>query len=225
MEYNLPVYMRSVLILIFYFLISVLPAMGQEGESRKIEIIPKKTGKEKGKPVRYNSFGMGLMPLANKMAGGNHISYRKYGFGLSWRFGIRNYEVSKSIFQDNELSLNYDTVQLQGWLTGSTNTTYSFSFTANFVFHLTKKIPLYIGAGVTRQRQYAEAQPPFFVPGKTEWILNPNQIKFVPNFTAGIFIPLFSRIVLNIGYDYMPQTVFVGIAISGPYNYEDLDMW
>jgi len=31
--------------------------------------------------------------------------------------------------------------------------------------------------------------------------------------------------VLNLAYDYLPGTVFVGIAISGPFNYEDIDSY
>jgi hypothetical protein len=51
------------------------------------------------------------------------------------------------------------------------------------------------------------------------------KLEFKLNFGFGIFVPVFKRVVLNVGYDHRPQSVFVGIAISGPFNYEDLDMW
>jgi hypothetical protein len=62
-------------------------------------------------------------------------------------------------------------------------------------------------------------------PGETEFALDPVRLRFKPTFTAGVFLPLFSRIVLNVAYDTRPNLIFVGLAISDPFNYEDLDMW
>jgi hypothetical protein len=84
---------------------------------------------------------------------------------------------------------------------------------------------LYFGAGIIRHREALEIAAPFFVPGKTEFIGDPERLRFKPTFTAGIFVPLFSRIVLNVAYDTRPNLFFVGLAISDPFNYEDIDMW
>ncbi len=217
---------RSKILLFVLLFVFMLNAKAQETE----ESTPEETGKKfkaaKGKPVIYNAFGAGLdLGTAgvweNKMVGGNHVSYRKVGFGLSWRFGINNYEKMK----EGLSYILYENALRENWLTGKFFNTYSYSVTANFVFHITKKIPLYFGAGAIRQRQFVEIQPfgnPAF---PNEWTINPNEVKFVPNFTAGVFIPLFSRLVLNVAYDHVPQMVFVGFSISGPYNYQDIDMW
>jgi len=191
----------------------------------------------KGKAIKYNAFGLGLIPAEfqlfgkvnlvglvpseHLMAGGNHVSYRKTGFGISWRVGVQNIQINRAGFGD----LNIDTARANSWLTGKSKTTYSFGANANFVFAITKKIPAYIGVGTIRKRQFYEIQTPFANPGNTEWQIDRNETKFVLNFGGGVFIPLASRVVLNLGYDYLPQMLFVGIAISGPFNYEDIDLW
>lgn len=178
-------------------------------------------GADKGKPIKYNAFGMGLIPTDYLMVGGNHVSFRKFGAGLSWRLGVNNMQINKEGFSE----INIDTAKNNGWLTGKSKLTYSYGANLNFVFAITKKIPGYFGIGAIRQRGFLELQTPFANPGETEWQLDPDKTKFVFNFGAGVFIPLASRVVLNLSYDHMPQTVFVGIAISGPFNYEDIDMW
>lgn len=215
----------KILLLAFIF-VFMLNAKGQETEDSTPEETGKKFKAAKGKPVMYNAFGAGLdLGTAgvweNKMVGGNHVSYRKLGFGLSWRFGIKNYEEMKKGIS----MVTYENAVIDSMLTSKYFNTYSYSIMADFVFKITKKIPIYIGAGVIRQRQFVEIYPPWKNPGETEWTINPNEVKFVPNFTAGVFVPLFSRLVLNVGYDHVPQMVFVGLSISGPYNYQDIDMW
>ncbi|OYU95244.1 MAG: hypothetical protein CFE21_13155 [Bacteroidetes bacterium B1(2017)] len=177
--------------------------------------------KEKGKPVIYNAFGMGVLPYQNLMIGGNHISYRKIGFGVSWRMGIENFNNTRKGFS----GVDYDTASNKGWFTRKSKNYYSFAGTFNVVVPITQKIPFYLGVGVVRQRNFREIQTPFAQPGETEWVFNPYDTKFKFNFTAGVFIPIVNQVVLNIAYDHLPQTIFVGIAISGPFNYEDLDMW
>ncbi len=176
---------------------------------------------DKGKPVKYNAFGMGVLPHERLMAGGNHVSYRKFGFGISWRLGIENFLHNKETFSE----VIFDTAASNNWLTGKTENYYSFGANFNFVFAITKKIPAYVGIGTVKRRQFAELQTPFTKPGETEWVMNTKENKFLLNFGAGVFIPIAGRLVLNLGYDHLPQTLFVGIAISGPFNYEDLDMW
>ena len=175
----------------------------------------------KGKPVKYNAFGMGVLPHERLMFGGNHISYKKFGFGISWRLGIENMIYTREGYS----KIFYNTAANNGWLTGKTKNYYSFGGSFNTVIPVTKKIPMYFGLGVVRQRQFAELQTPFTKPGETEWVMNTKETKFLLNFGAGVFIPIAGRLVLNLGYDHLPQTIFVGIAISGPFNYEDLDMW
>jgi hypothetical protein len=176
---------------------------------------------DRGKPVKYNSLGMGAYPYEQLMVGGNYINYRKFGYGVSWRVGINNILLSKRGFSE----IIYDTAAKKGFLTGKKDISYSFSANLNFAVALTKKIPLYFGLGIVEVRHHEEIQSPFKTPGETEWQLNPHTTGFKLNFGAGVFIPLFNRVVLNLGYDHLPQTVFVGIAISSPYNYEDIDMW
>ena len=189
-----------------------------QGASEHKAAVPKT---EKGKPVKYNAFGMGVLPIDNLMAGGNHVSYRKFGFGLSWRVGINNILKNK----EGASEISYDTAFNNGWLTGKTENYYSFGANLNFVIPITKKIPIYFGIGAVRQRQFSELQTPFAAPGETDWQLNAHKTKFKFNFGAGTFIPIGGNVVLNLSYDYLPKTLFVGIAISGPFNYEDLDMW
>lgn len=178
-------------------------------------------GQDKPKPVKYNAFGMGVLPHEELLVGGNHVSYRKIGFGLSWRVGIKNFQMNQDGFGD----IPYDTAKAKGYLTGQSKSAYSFGANLNFVIPITKKIPLYIGAGVIRHRVAAEVQPPWANPGETFYVINTNETVFKPNFTVGVFVPLFSRVVLNLAYDYLPGTVFAGIAISGPFNYEDIDSY
>jgi hypothetical protein len=90
---------------------------------------------------------------------------------------------------------------------------------------ITKKIPIYLGAGIIRHREALEIISFNTNGNSTEYILDPSRLRFKPNFTAGVYVPLFSRIVLNVAYDSKPGLLFVGLAISDPFNYEDIDMW
>lgn len=178
-------------------------------------------GQEKPKPVKYNAFGMGFDLYEPLMAGGNHVSYRKFGFGIGWRFGITNLEMKK--LESN--AIPFDTAVAYGILTGKNKSAYAYGATFNFVYPITPKIPIYLGLGVVRYREIAEVQPPFNNPGETIYITDIYKTKFKPNFQVGVFLPLFDEVVLNLAYDYLPGTVFVGIAISGPFNYEDIDSY
>ncbi|MCF8253733.1 MAG: outer membrane beta-barrel protein [Bacteroidia bacterium] len=205
------------LAVVFATLILPFLSLGQ-GNSFHSQTLPTSN---KGKPVVYNAFGMGVYPNDQLMVGGNHISYRKFGFGVSWRVGINNI----LILRDGLSFTNYDTAVKNNWQTGNTKKAYSFGVGLNMVVPITKKIPLYFGIGTVRERIFSELQTPYKNPGETEWVINTDETKFKLNFGGGVFIPLTNRIILNLGYDHLPQTFFVGIGISGPFNYEDIDMW
>ncbi len=203
-----------------------LNAKAQDTEDSNVSPRKEKRIKiNKGKQVKYNCFGAafdltGNVPWNNKMVGGNHVYYRRFGYGISWRLGIKNYEEAKDPIGE----ILYENAAAQNLFTGKFHNTYSYSANFTFVTHITKKIPFYIGLGLTRQKQKVEIFKPWN-PAEKEWIINPDEVKFLPNFTAGFMIPLYRRLIFNMGYDHMPQCVFVGLTICGPYNFEDIDMW
>lgn len=176
---------------------------------------------DKGKPVKYSAIGAHAYPVGDNMIGVNHVTYRKIGIGISARLGINNYLMNRYGYSE----ISVDNARKSGWLTGKSKSAYGFSIGLNLAVPLTKKIPLYFGAGIIRHREALEIAAPFFNPGETEFALDPERLRFKPTFTAGIFVPLFSRIVLNVAYDTRPNLIFVGLAISDPFNYEDIDMW
>ncbi|MCX6186404.1 MAG: hypothetical protein NTU43_05315 [Bacteroidetes bacterium] len=172
--------------------------------------------KDKPQSIKYNAFGVSD-PMDQIMIGGNHVAFRKMGFGLSWRVG------AKFIKESNEKSgdVIYENAKSNNWLTGNKSLSYAYTVMPGITFAVTKKIPLFLGAGVIRQRQIEEYEG---ISGKG-WSLNPNETKFNFNFTAQTFIPLGNTVVLNFGYDHLPQSIFIGIAISHKYNFIDIDEW
>lgn len=170
---------------------------------------------DKGKPVKYSAVGGHVYPVGDNMIGVNHVTYRKLGIGISTRLGINNYLMNREGYS----KITLENARSNGWLTGKSKSAYGFSIGLNLVVPVTKKIPFYIGAGMIRHREALEIAAPFFAPGKTEFALDPERLRFKPTFTAGIYVPLFSRIVLNVAYDTRPNLLFVGLAISDPFNY------
>lgn len=207
-------------LLLVCLLISALPVWSQYATKKELNL-KQISAENKGKAVFYNSLGMGVLPSEHLMIGGNHISYRKFGFGLSWRVGLQSILETR---EKNFSSVLYENAQKNGWFTGEVSKNYVYNGCLNFVIPITKKIPFYAGAGFTRIRQF-DAIHPLGDPTVTEWIVNENETKFDLNFNAGVFVPLTSRVILNVGYDHLPQTVFVGICIASPYVWEDIDMW
>jgi hypothetical protein len=204
-----------ILTFLFSLNLSAQNAIKKEFDLKKI------LEENKGKAVLYNSLGMGVLPHDALMAGGNHVSYRKYGFGISWRVGVKSIlDTREKLFS----SVTFENASNNKWFTGEVSRNYVYNGCLNFVLPITKKIPFYVGAGVTRIRQF-DAIHPLGDPTATEWIVNEDETKFDLNLTAGVFVPISGRFLLNVGYDHLPQTVFVGICITGPYVYEDLDMW
>jgi len=191
----------------------------QFSTTKKILTVP---STDKGKPVIYNSLGVAMLNKDEIFAGGNHIAYRKHGFGISWRANIEGMYTG---FTERRSELDVKSAYQNNWETGRRKSFYLFNVNANYVYPITKKIPVYGGIGLARNVVLAEFQPIFSNNGKTEWLEDINYQKFKLNFGFGVFIPIYNRLILNVGYDHRPQTVFVGLAISGPFNYEDLDMW
>lgn len=171
--------------------------------------------------VKYNAFGMGVLPHSDLMIGGNHIAFRKLGFCLSWRGGI------KDLLEPERLSdIPYDTLLKSSVLYQPTNSimrNYSFFFGMGMAVALTKKIPLYVNLGITRKRQYEQFRN--LNDQSIHWAVNASKTEYKPSFTAGTFIPLFGRLVLNLSYDYEPQTLFVGLTIRAWDAYEDIDLY
>jgi opacity protein-like surface antigen len=180
-----------------------------------------KMATDKGKAVNYNALGIGVFPSSELMAGGNHVNYRRYGFGISWRVGV---QAILDIRKMNISNISIDNAGKNSWLTGNHINQYAYSINFNYVKALTKKIPFYMGAGLTRIRTLSEVNA-YGNPLIKEWIMNEKETGFALNFGAGVFLPITSRLILNVGYDYQPQTMFIGICIASPYNWEDIDLW
>ena len=160
--------------------------------------------------INYNAFGMDVLPHEQLMFGGNHVFYKSLGFALSYRFGIKDF-MAPGIFGSPGDVQNFDSIKSNNLFTNNFQKTYSFSVVPSFVIALTHKIPLYVGVGITRQRVYRE----YIEKGNGDkfWIEDKRDDKIVPTFTVGTFIPIYRRLLFNIAYDHLPQSVFVGISI------------
>jgi len=206
-------------LLISFCLIAIV-LFGQSSNSYLVSnTIPKA---DKPRAVKYNGFGMGVFPADQLMIGSNHVSYRKYGLGMSFRLGLRN------LLEPGEALgvVNVDSAFKNGWVTNKIKT-YSYSVSLGFVLPITKKIPFYVGVGVARQKEYVKIEAPYMPAAKPfEWNVNAEEVKFMPTFNCGIFVPVSGRFVLNVGYDHLPaRTLFLGFTISDIFNYEDIDLW
>lgn len=149
------------------------------------------------------------------------MSYRKFGTFIGYNVGIQNFLMPTN---GTKGEFKYDEVEKNGWvITGNTEQSTSFIFNGGLTVALARRIPLYFGAGVTKYREFFEYIDP--TDNKPKWNVNDNRTRLEVNYTAGIFLPLFSRLTLNLGYNHNPQTVFVGLSISSPNNFEDADDW
>jgi hypothetical protein len=178
--------------------------------------------KEKGKPVRYNGVGLDVMQVNKLIVGGNHIAFRKTGFGISWRVNFT--DVSEG-FKGQNHEISIENAYQNNWQTGKQKEIYLGNINLNYAIAISKKIPFYFGVGVANRIILSEFQPPILGQNEKIWIEEKSYQNIKLNVGCGIFVPLYNSVILNVGYDYRPQTLFVGIAISGPFNYEDLDMW
>lgn len=180
------------------------------------------SNKIKTKPASYNSLGYNI-PLGAKdiIVGGTSSVYKKFGTFISYNVGIQNFMMPTN---GEKGEFSFDNVVKNGWtITGNTEQSVAFMFNGGMAVALTRRIPLYFGAGITRYREFFEYLDP--IDNITKWNVNDSRTRIEINYSAGIFLPLFSRLVLNVGYNHNPQCVFVGLAISGIYNYEDADDW
>lgn len=179
--------------------------------------------KPKLKPASYTALGYNI-PLGAKdlVVGGTTTVYKKFGTFISYKMGIQNVLMPN---HGEKGEFFYDKVKENGWtITGNTEQSVTVSFCGGLTVAIAKKVPLYFGAGITRYREFFEYLDPLDN-DKPKWNLNPNRTRIEPNFCAGIFVPLFSRVILNVGYEHNPQVVFVGLGIRGLYAFEDADEW
>lgn len=172
----------------------------------------------KPKPIKYNAFGC-TINNDQYMAGGNHIAFRKSGFALCWRVGIKNL-MEPSKMEDASI----DELRINNRLTGNVMTNYSYSIMPGYGFAIFKKVPLVLAAGVVRQKQYLEYLP-LNTTNEYTWTINPEQVKFYFNASAQLFVPISNRIILNVGYDLLPAGIFCGITIGSATNFIDIDEW
>lgn len=180
------------------------------------------TQRYKLKPASYTALGYNI-PLGDKdiVIGGTTTVYKKFGTFISYKMGIQNVMMPN---KGERGEFFYDNVVKNGWtITGNTEQSVTVSFCGGLTVALAKKVPLYFGGGFTRYREFFEYIDP--TDNKPKWNLNPNRTRIEPNFCTGIFVPLFSRVILNVGYEHNPQVIFVGLGIRGLNTFEDADDW
>lgn len=174
------------------------------------------------KPASYSALGYNI-PLGAKdiVIGGTTTVYKKFGTFLSYKMGIQNLMMPTKGERGEAF---YANVVQNGWtITGNTEESVRFSACGGLTVALAKKVPLYFGAGVTSYKAFFEYIDP--LDNKPKWNENPNRTRIEPNFCAGIFVPLFGRVIMNVGYEHNPQVVFVGLGIRALDAFEDADEW
>lgn len=177
----------------------------------------------KTKAANYNSIGYHF-PLGNKdiIVGGVTTVYKKFGTFIGYNVGIQNFLMPTN---GTRGEYKYDNVVKNGWpLTGKTEESVAFIFTGGLSVAVTRRMPVYFGAGVTRYRQFFEYLDPNDN-NQPKWNVNDNETRLELTYTGGVFIPLFHRVAINIAYNSNPQTVFTGLVIYSATNFEDADEW
>ncbi len=181
-----------------------------------------KKEEHKSKPIKYNSLGYQIPIDPNKdiVIGGSSLAYKRWGFCVTYRLGIKNF-----MMPDGESgSFTYDNVVNNNWqITGNTQRAVVGMMSGCLAFAITKKMPIYFGPGGTFYREFFQYIDP--TDNKPKWNINPNRPGLEWNYTAGIFIPVFRRFLLNVEYNNNPQCIFVGIVITDRFCYEDIDEW
>ncbi len=178
------------------------------------------------KPVFYNTLGYCYQLDKNDLVvGGTSLVYKKFGTFLAYKVGVRNWLLPENgeagpVTYENVVK-NSQTSSKWGF-TGNEQRAVTFMISGGLTIPITKKIPLYFGAGGTRYRAFFEYFTPF--DSTTLWNINKNRTGFELNYTAGMMIPL-GRFLINVGYDHNPRSIFIGIGIGGRYVYEDVDEW
>lgn len=217
-------------LILFFVLIPVL-SPGQNLTYTPSFVIPQQLkvnsdweeSSEKPKPINYNTIGY-LMPFEMKdlVIGGTSAVYKRFGTFLSYKVGIRNWRMPDGEAGD----FTYDNVKRGNQLatlTGRSQKATTFMLSGGLVFCIWKKMPIYVGAGGTRYRVFFEYLDQ--IDNKLKWNVNPYETKFYLNYSAGFIIPLFGRVIMNVGYDHNPQSLFIGLGIRGKAVYDDIDEW
>lgn len=160
--------------------------------------------------INYNAFGMQALPYEQLMVGGNHIFHKNLGFALSYRFGIKDFLSPKEDGTPGKQE-DFQTVVDKNLFTEKYSKTYSFFIVPSLAVAIRPKWPIYGGIGITRKRIYREYLE--MGTGEKFWIEDKREDEILPTFTVGTFIPITGRLMLNVAYDHLPQSVFIGFAI------------
>ena len=186
---------------------------------------------QRTKPVVYSTMGYSAQLNKNDIViGGTTLAYKKFGSFLSYKVGIQNIMMpvngirgihNYENVKQNAASQQGNTARKWG-ITGDEQRSATFMLSGGLTIPVTKRIPVYFGAGFTRYRAMFEYTTPF--DSTSLWNVNPDRTNIELNYTAGMIIPL-GRFLINVGYDHNPQSIFIGIGISGKYVYEDADEW
>lgn len=182
--------------------------------------------KHRTKAVMYNTLGYAVqLNQPDLVVGGTSLVYKKFGTFLSYKVGIRNWLLPENGEKGDVTYQNVldNSKSSSKWaFTGNEQRATTFMISGGLCIPITRRIPIYFGAGGSRFRTFFEYNSPFDSTAK--WNVNPEKTGFEINYTAGIMIPL-GRFLVNIGYDHNPQSIFIAIGISGKYVYEDVDEW
>jgi hypothetical protein len=176
----------------------------------------------KTKSASYSSLGYNhALNYKDIIIGGTSTVYKKFGTFINYKVGIQNFLLPT---QGERGQFTYENASTNGSIiTGRTENSVAFSVGGGLTIAITKRMPLYFGAGAVRSRTFFEYVD--ITDNKPKWNMDERSGKIELNYTAGIFIPLWGRLVLNLAYDHKPQCVFLGLAISSPTNFEDADEW
>ncbi len=187
--------------------------------------------KHRTKPVIYTTMGYNVqLNKPDIVIGGTTMAYKKFGTFLAYKVGIQNLMMplngERGIHNYDNVKQNVAGQQIgtaRKWsITGNEQRSATFMLSGGITIPVTKRIPVYFGAGFTRYRAMFEYTTPF--DSTNLWNVNPGRTGFEMNYTAGVGLPL-GRFLINVGYDHNPQSVFIGIGIGGKYVYEDVDEW
>ena len=183
-------------------------------------------GSYKPKGISYTSIGY-LIPLNKKdiVIGGTTTNYKRFGFFFSYKVGIKNWMMPEYGKKGDVVYQNTSGVDTSSpyKLTGKSQEAVTFMLSGGLTFCIWKKMPMYVGGGFTRYRPWFEYYD--WTDSSNKWNVNTKKIRYEPNFTAGFFLPLFGRLLVNVGYDSNPKSVFVGLCIRAKGAYDDIGEW
>jgi len=173
------------------------------------------------KPISYNCIGYShVLNEKELILGGTSAVFKRFGSFLAYKIGIKNYSLPNG--EKGDL-LKEHVIDNGGSFTNRTDRAVTFMLSTGITFAIWKKMPMYIGAGFTRYRYFFEYLDPWdnFKP---KWNRDDDLTGFYMNYTAGFILPL-GRFLLNVGYDHQPQSIFIGIGLSGKNVYKNIDEW